>query len=217
MSDDIQGSLGLGGRHAGLEFGGDAITAAGAVGGGEQRGGKDGPHVDFVFGRKGEAWRSDADHGVGRAVEADGFARKSWISAISAAPEIVAQQDAALTAVRVFGGEQAAKRGRSGKRGKNVGRNDGSADAFGIADALSRGGVTPRKPNNHVGEDASGAGLPVAVVGNGSTNLVEALRFGAMFPDVNPAVGVDGAVRAEENGVDQREYGGDGGDAESQG
>ena len=77
---------------------------------------------------------SDADHNVRDGIQHDGLANDGRIGAVPPAPERIADHHDVLFAGRFFlAGEAAAKLRRGAQKRKEVRRDEGAAEAFGIA------------------------------------------------------------------------------------
>src|SRR5215831_12440112 len=148
LRDNIQGGLRHSGCYTGAEVGGNSVAAACTLGGSQGACRNDGPNVDLILRRKRKPAWCDADDDVRCAIQANGFAGKCRIGGVSSSPEVIAQDYAALTAVRVVRGEETASRGCNGKRREDVGGNDRGANALRIADTGAGGRVTPWQPED---------------------------------------------------------------------
>jgi hypothetical protein len=178
------------------------------------RGKKRGPELGVSGETERSLCRNHADDGVGLAVETDGFAYGVGIGGEIFAPEFVAEDDGAIAGLHVGGSEYPAVEGTEAEEREELFRDVGGFDSLRLGVAGGGeffGGVAM---DGDGGERSGGA----ADVGNVRKRQAEIgkIEEGAACGDVDEFVGIREWERTEEDGIDDREDGGVGADAESE-
>src|ERR1700722_6885031 len=201
LSDHVHRRLRRFRRDSRAKLGGNAITALRTFGGCGRRLRKHGPDVNLIFWWERESGWSNADDGMSSTVQRNFLAGEIGIRTIFAFPEIVAEDYSAVAARAVLRSEKSAGRGNNSGRRKDFRRNYSGAYAFRVADVRARSGITPRQPHDDIGGNRSAVPLPIAKSWNGNTDLLQRLRIRATFPEIDPLVRVDRAVRFQKYSV----------------
>lgn len=211
--DGAEFSIGGGEGGVGLEAGDYGIGVLAAIGELFFGGNESGEELGVRGETEGRLRGHDADDGVRLRVQGHGFSDHGGIGGEAFFPKRVAEDDGANARLHVGGGEKAAVDRAQTENGKEI---FGHFGAFEMAGSSVTGEFLGGILKDGDGGKGSGGGADIGDIGKRDAEKGK-VKEGAARRKIDEAGRMREWERAEEDGVDDREDGGVGTDAESEG